>query len=197
MAWNDERVELLKKLWADGLSASQIAGRLGGVTRNAVIGKVHRLGLSGRATTSRMKSHRPRSRSQSVRRLMKPRFANVGNPAFRNLLAEAEPYTPPAEELVIPLNERKSIQTLTEVCCRWPIGDPQIADFHFCGRKKVAGLPYRDFHARRAFQPPQPRRRDREVFTPGIVAAPAAPLPPQVAAEPAPAPADAPEKATV
>jgi len=59
MAWNDERVELLKKLWADGLSASQIAGRLGGVTRNAVIGKVHRLGLSGRATTSRMKSHRP------------------------------------------------------------------------------------------------------------------------------------------
>ena len=64
MAWNDERVELLKKLWSDGLSASQIAGRLGGVTRNAVIGKVHRLGLSGRATTSRMKSHRPRARSQ-------------------------------------------------------------------------------------------------------------------------------------
>ena len=52
MAWNDERVELLKKLWADGLSASQIASRLGGVTRNAVIGKVHRLGLSGRATSS-------------------------------------------------------------------------------------------------------------------------------------------------
>ena len=54
MSWNDERVETLKKLWSDGLSASQIAGRLGGVTRNAVIGKVHRLGLSGRATTSRM-----------------------------------------------------------------------------------------------------------------------------------------------
>ena len=54
MAWTDERVELLKKLWAEGLSASQIAGRLGSVTRNAVIGKVHRLGLSGRATTSRI-----------------------------------------------------------------------------------------------------------------------------------------------
>ena len=53
MGWTDERVELLKKLWAEGLSASQIAGRLGGVTRNAVIGKVHRLGLSGRATSSR------------------------------------------------------------------------------------------------------------------------------------------------
>jgi len=175
MAWNDERVELLKKLWADGLSASQIAGRLGGVTRNAVIGKVHRLGLSGRATTSRMKSHRPRARSQTARRLMKPRFANVGNPALRQLyLGDAEPYTPPAEELVIPLNERRSIQTLTEACCRWPIGDPQLADFHFCGRKKVTGLPYCEFHARRAFQPPQPRRRDREIFAPGVVVAPGA-----------------------
>ena len=173
MAWNDERVELLKKLWADGLSASQIAGRLGGVTRNAVIGKVHRLGLSGRATTSRMKSHRPRVRSQTARRLMKPRFSNIGNPALRQLyLGDAEPYTPPAEELVIPLNERRSIQTLTETCCRWPIGDPQIADFHFCGRKKVTGLPYCEFHARRAFQPPQPRRRDREVFAPGVVVVP-------------------------
>src|SRR5262245_65830850 len=90
MAWNDERVELLKKLWADGLSASQIAGRLGGVTRNAVIGKVHRLGLSGRATTSRMKSHRPRVRTQATKRLMKPRFANVGNPALRNLYLRSE-----------------------------------------------------------------------------------------------------------
>src|SRR4051794_6082171 len=123
MSWTDERVELLKKLWSDGLSASQIAGRLGGVTRNAVIGKVHRLGLSGRATTSRMKSHRPRTRAQQPRRLMKPRFANIGNPALRQLyLGDTEPYTPPAEELVIPLNERKSIQTLTEACCRWPIG---------------------------------------------------------------------------
>lgn len=177
MAWNDERVDLLKKLWADGLSASQIAGRLGGVTRNAVIGKVHRLGLSGRATTSRMKSHRPRVRTaQGAKRMMKPRFANVGNPALRNLyLADAEPYVPPAEELVIPLNERKYIQTLTEACCRWPIGDPQLPDFHFCGKKKVTGLPYCEVHARRAFQPPQPRRRDREVVEHVIIAPPAAP----------------------
>ncbi len=170
MAWNDERVELLKKLWADGLSASQIAGRLGGVTRNAVIGKVHRLGLSGRATTSRMKSHRPRVRTQTAaKRLMKPRFATIGNPALRQLyLGDTEPYTPPAEELVIPMHERKYIQTLTEVCCRWPIGDPQQSDFHFCGKKKVAGLPYCEGHARRAFQPPQPRRRDREVFEPAM-----------------------------
>ena len=167
MAWNDERVELLKKLWSEGLSASQIAGRIGGVTRNAVIGKVHRLGLSGRATTSRMKTHRPRQRMANAKQrpaaAAKPRFAQVGNPALRALYQpEAEPYTPMAEEIVIPLAERKSIQTLVECSCRWPIGDPQMADFHFCGKNKVPGLPYCEFHARRAFQPPQARRRERE-----------------------------------
>src|SRR5262245_35373691 len=141
MAWNDERVELLKKLWAEGLSASQIAGRLGNVTRNAVIGKVHRLGLSGRATTTRLKTHRPRLRPPgaagnvpTVKRMAKPRMASVGNTAFRELYRlDAEPYVPSAEELVIPLAERKTIQTLAESHCRWPIGDPQEADFHFCG----------------------------------------------------------------
>jgi GcrA cell cycle regulator len=173
MAWNDERVELLKKLWSEGLSASQIAGRLGGVTRNAVIGKVHRLGLSGRATTSRMKSHRPRARTAAAARRMQPksRFAPQGNPAFRQLYhPEAEPFMATVEELVIPLKERRTIQTLTECSCRWPIGDPQTADFHFCGKNKVTGLPYCEFHARRAFQPPQPRRREREIAEPRVPA---------------------------
>jgi GcrA cell cycle regulator len=163
MAWTDERVELLKKLWAEGLSASQIAGRIGGVSRNAVIGKVHRLGLSGRATTTRMKSHRPRVRmaQASAKRSQKARFAQVGNPAVRALYKpDAEPFVPVQEELVIPLKERKNIQTLAECHCRWPIGDPQHPDFHFCGKTKVAGLPYCEFHARRAFQPPQSRRRE-------------------------------------
>lgn len=166
MAWTDDRVDLLKKLWAEGLSASQIAGRLGSVTRNAVIGKVHRLGLSGRATTSRMKSHRPRQR-MAAKRLAKSRYATIGNPALRALYnAETNVYLPPTEELVIPVAERKSIQTLTEVTCRWPIGDPQNTEFHFCGKNKVPGLPYCEFHARRAFQPPQSRRRDRAVAEP-------------------------------
>jgi GcrA cell cycle regulator len=169
MAWNDERVELLKKLWAEGLSASQIAGRLGGVTRNAVIGKVHRLGLSGRATTSRMKSLRPRARV--AKRMAKAPFRSVGNPAVRGLFQfDTDPFVPLVEELVIPINERKYIQTLNEQSCRWPIGDPQLADFHFCGKAKVNGLPYCEFHARRAFQPPQPKRREREVFEPGVPA---------------------------
>lgn len=169
MSWNDERVELLKKLWGEGLSASQIAGRLGSVTRNAVIGKVHRLGLSGRATTSRMKSHRPRQRV--AKRIAKSRFSNVGNPALRALyLPEAEPFTPAVEELVIPMNERKYIQTLTESCCRWPIGDPQTPEFHFCGKSKVNGLPYCEFHARRAFQPPQVKRRAPDTIVPRLPA---------------------------
>jgi GcrA cell cycle regulator len=181
MSWNNERVELLKKLWSEGLSASQIAGRLGSVTRNAVIGKVHRLGLSGRATTTRMKSHRPRPRSatQQKRLVAKSRFGGMlGNPALRQLYQpEAEPFSPAYEELDIPLAERRSIETLTECDCRWPIGDPQHADFHFCNRKKVTGLPYCEFHARRAFQPVQPRRRDRE-FAPMPLPTPVPPKAP-------------------
>jgi GcrA cell cycle regulator len=184
MSWNDERVEILKKLWTEGLSASQIAGRIGGVSRNAVIGKV-RLGLSGRATTSRLKSSRPRLRlanANQAKRPMKPRFANVGNTALRALYQpDAEPFIP-AEELDIPLAERKTIATMSECNCRWPIGDPQMADFHFCNRDKVAGLPYCEFHARRAFQPPQVRRRDREYVPMPIVASPAIAAP--VSAEP-------------
>jgi GcrA cell cycle regulator len=172
--WTDERVELLKRLWSEGLSASQIAGRLGSVTRNAVIGKVHRLGLSGRATTSRMKSHRPRTRMANVKRPVKPRFAQAGNPAVRALYVDAEAYVAPAEEIEIPLAERKTIQTLTECSCRWPIGDPQTAEFHFCGRNKVPLLPYCEVHARRAFQPVAPRRRERpEIEAPVSASLPA------------------------
>ena len=187
ISWTDERVESLKKLWQEGLSASQIAGRLGGVTRNAVIGKVHRLGLSGRATTTRQKSHRPRRPAAATQKRLavKPRFAQSGNTAFRALYqGDAETYTPPVEELVIPEKERKYITTLTDNCCRWPIGDPQHADFHFCGKGKVTGLPYCEFHARRAFQPPQARRRDSAYQT----------LPPIVASEPTPAPTETTEK---
>jgi GcrA cell cycle regulator len=176
MSWTDDRVEILKKLWSEGLSASQIATRLGGVTRNAVIGKVHRLGLSGRATTSRMKTHRPRARVATTKRLAKPRFASIPNSPLRALYhADAEPYVPTVEELDIPLNERRTIQTLTESDCRWPIGDPQTPDFHFCNRSKIVGLPYCEFHARRAFQAPQPRRRERGADEPHVsLPAPAA-----------------------
>lgn len=181
MSWNDERVEALKKLWAEGLSASQIASRIGGVTRNAVIGKVHRLGLSGRAPTSRTTTARPRPRIAAPRRPTKPRFAAIGATALRpSFQLEAEPYVSTYEELDIPLKERKSLLDLTESSCRWPIGDPQHAEFHFCNRSKLAGLPYCEFHSRRAFQPVQPRRREKTVVPMVSVAprpAPVAPAP--------------------
>ncbi len=167
MAWTDDRVEQLKKLWTEGLSASQIANRLGGVTRNAVIGKVHRLGLSGRATTSRVKSVRARRRiGSAVRKPSRIRYATYGNAALKHIfetdyLAEGETELGSIQELVIPVEERASIASLTENMCRWPIGDPMEEDFHFCGRKKIPGLPYCEFHARIAFQPLQARRRHR------------------------------------
>ncbi|HXF53257.1 MAG TPA: GcrA family cell cycle regulator [Hyphomicrobiaceae bacterium] len=165
MAWTDERVELLKKLWAEGLSASQIAARLGAVTRNAVIGKVHRLGLSGRAPSSRASSPRPRRthvprapRAQSL--LFGTRGATALKPQYA---LEADPEPQPLEELVIPLAERASIMTLKESMCRWPIGDPSDPEFHFCGRKRCGTLPYCEHHARMAYQPVQMRRREKRL----------------------------------
>jgi GcrA cell cycle regulator len=168
MAWTEERVEQLKKLWSEGLSASQIATRLGEVTRNAVIGKVHRLGLAGRASVSRPKGIRPRkavaARPAGAKRPKHLRYQNPSMPreGFTPFRADgvAEPYSRTYEELVIPLEERASILSLKETSCRWPIGDPQHDEFHFCGKSKLDGLPYCDFHARRAFQPAQSRRRE-------------------------------------
>ena len=160
MSWTDERVETLKKLWTEGLSASQIASRLGGVSRNAVIGKVHRLGLSGRATTTRNKPSRPRPRIGTIKRPPKPRFGQPGNPAYRSLYQPgAEPYEPAPEDLDIAVEDRVKLVELKECSCRWPIGDPQTSDFGFCNRKAVEGLTYCETHARRAFQPPQSRTR--------------------------------------
>ncbi|MBO6550152.1 MAG: GcrA cell cycle regulator [Rhizobiales bacterium] len=159
MSWTDERVEILTKLWAEGLSASQIAGRLGGVTRNAVIGKVHRLGLSGRATTSRAKPARAR-KHKTARQSNSPRlglFSN-SNTALRSISTpqdapKEEPFRSQFVELEIPEEERVDLVDLKECQCRWPIGDPQDGNFHFCGKKKAEGSPYCEYHSAIAFQP--------------------------------------------
>ncbi len=167
MGWTEERVELLKKLWADGLSASQIAGRLGEVTRNAVIGKVHRLGLAGRATTSRMRSARPRNRvSHLPLRPTRVQYRTHGNVALKPIFAPMEHIgvalalvPSPVEELNIPAALRIDLLDLKECMCRWPIGDPQDENFHFCGRQKTTGVSYCEHHARVAFQAAPRRRR--------------------------------------
>src|SRR5262245_43498185 len=109
MSWTEERVELLTKLWAEGMSATAIANRLGQTTRNAVIGKVHRLALAGRPTPPRLKIHRSRPRPAVSRRLMRSRIGAIAGPVLAGLPAhhfEVEPFVAPAEELVIPPAER-------------------------------------------------------------------------------------------
>ncbi|WP_316858791.1 GcrA family cell cycle regulator [uncultured Cohaesibacter sp.] len=171
MSWTDERVELLKKLWAEGLSASQVAAELGGVTRNAVIGKVHRLGLSGRAktTTTAPRARRPRSQSSRPARPSSGSAApTVGATALK---ADARPQptpkpkaeaNPELDAVVVPISKRATILSLTENTCKWPIGDPGDADFHFCGCKSEAGSPYCKYHSEIAYQTGADRRRARK-----------------------------------
>lgn len=155
MGWTDERVETLKKLWQDGLSASQIAKQLGGVTRNAVIGKVHRLGLSGRAAPSKParpafkapRPHRPAAAAPSApRRIAEPVSTHA-----------AAPPSPPVR-YVDETPGSATVLTLGAHMCKWPIGDPSTDGFTFCGRRASDG-PYCVEHARVAYQPAQTKKK--------------------------------------
>lgn len=161
MNWTDERVELLKKLWTDGLSASQIAAELGGITRNAVIGKVHRLGLSGRAKTTSSAAPRPRKpRAPSHPASM---FRTHGATALKPMSVpdiDIEPFVEPEIRLVEPIScERVTIMELRESMCRWPIGDPGTQEFRFCGSRSNSGSSYCAYHAQLAYQPATERKR--------------------------------------
>jgi len=191
MSWTDERVELLKKMWGEGQSASQIAKELGGVTRNAVIGKVHRLGLSNRSTTTatpkteakakaapkpEAKPAAPKERAQSKPALapaateVKP--TNV-TPLRRQIVPAGQPLPPqPSANEISPEAlarvsevEKKakkiSLLDLTEKTCKWPVGDPATDDFWFCGLPSQAGKPYCEAHVGVAFQPMNARRDRR------------------------------------
>jgi GcrA cell cycle regulator len=169
MSWTDERVELLRQLWLDGRSASQISAQLGhGVTRNAVIGKVHRLGLAGRAKAPSSAASPPRAASAPR---MSPRPASSGAPrtAVRGATAlalAAEPMldTRPVfqeDDVVVPMSLRVTIIDLKEAMCRWPLGDPTSSDFRYCGSPAANG-PYCAHHGKLAYQPVQDRRRERE-----------------------------------
>lgn len=175
MNWTDERVEKLTKLWADGLSASQIAAQLGGVTRNAVIGKVHRLNLPGRAKSggganpqrAKPKPAQPRvSSGFNARPTQRPTASRgVGGSAAAALRIEPEgeavAYAAPATDVVVPIARKLTLIELTERTCKWPVGDPLQEDFHFCGNDSGDSSPYCKFHARLAFQPSGERRRAR------------------------------------
>ncbi len=150
MSWTEERVGALKKLWLEGQSASQIAKQLGdGVTRNAVIGKVHRLGLSGRAAPSqpaRATFRQPRPRPQ-VSAPSAPRRIEAAQP---------RPAAPPPAP-VVDLPGTATVLTLGAHMCKWPIGDPTSDEFSFCGRRSGEGTPYCVEHAKVAYQPQKGR----------------------------------------
>ena len=169
MSWTDERIERLKKLWGDGLSASQIAAELGGVTRNAVIGKVHRLQLSGRvkvASPAQQRSRKPApvvaARPAAARSAVRTVMSTRGNLAVVQTVEMEEPVPyRAAEEVVVPISRRISIMELRESTCRWPIGDPLTPEFVFCGGDCDPAKPYCTAHAQVAFQPSFERRRVR------------------------------------
>jgi GcrA cell cycle regulator len=168
MSWTDERVELLRQLWLDGKSASQISGQLGhGVTRNAVIGKVHRLGLAGRAKAPSSTAAPPRAASAPR---MPPRPASGGartvvrGATALALAAEPTLDTRPVfqeDDVVVPMSLRVTIIDLKEAMCRWPLGDPTSSEFRYCGSPAASG-PYCAHHGKLAYQPVQDRRRERE-----------------------------------
>lgn len=167
MSWTDERVQLLGKLWQDGLSASQIAGQLGlGVTRNAVIGKVHRLGLACRTkpapTPNRTKPKLSQRPVVEERQKLEPVYDSVVTPLQIPLKPTAVALNQGVGDIVIPFSERVTIMDLRESSCRWPMGDPMTTEFRFCGaRTGLSPGPYCMAHSRMAFQPAPERRRDR------------------------------------
>jgi GcrA cell cycle regulator len=171
MSWTDERIEQLKQHWMEGKSASQIAGLLGnGVSRNAVIGKVHRLGLASRAKSPSSSGSRSRrtAPSPAAHRVAAPRLTSAAPRITRGAtalaiapeaLAEDDPQI--FESVVVPMSLRVTIIELKEAMCRWPLGDPTSSEFRYCGSPAASG-PYCAYHGGLAYQPAQERRRERD-----------------------------------
>tara|TARA_B100002051_G_C16441664_1_gene489219 strand:+ start:24 stop:521 length:498 start_codon:yes stop_codon:yes gene_type:complete len=139
MSWTEEKVEKLKKLWSKGHTASQIAEALGDTTRNAVIGKAHRLNLEARAPSKHSGTSTPREHKQ-----VRKGAAHISRKAkFQSILLDKnfEPENP------------KSLEELTDETCKWPIGHPNEEKFYFCGRKPEGEFPYCKLHILYAFQP--------------------------------------------
>ena len=183
MSWTDERVEILKKMWGEGQSASVIAKELGGVTRNAVIGKVHRLGLSNRAgsggsSTKTAAEKKPKAAAKpKPAPKPEPKTESAAperalSPAARKIIPAGQPLPPQpsaneiSPEALAKVNEvektskKISLMELTERTCKWPVGDPATEDFWFCGLPVQQGKPYCEAHVGVAFQP-MSSRRDR------------------------------------
>jgi GcrA cell cycle regulator len=169
MPWTEERVELLKKLWAEGLSAGQIANRLGDVTRNAVIGKAHRMRLSSpaRLTPQQKEARRLAREARSLSLSKTPPAISKAEAERQAAVRRAEllkkmeaarrpvAAAQPVEE--VPPHTGVALLDLKESMCRFPLGHPGDEGFHFCGHQKAEGSPYCPNHTKIAFQPRQRR----------------------------------------
>lgn len=149
MEWTEERVEILKTLWTAGNTAVEVSRHLG-VTRNAVIGKVHRLGLGGRQAPAapRAIAVRTARRSRATPTWTRVTAPTPAPPAPRPRPVDAQELAPTA-----------ILTTLHVHSCRWPIGHPDDADFGFCGRDRTSHTPYCSDHQTMAF-----RRASRPVI---------------------------------
>ncbi len=139
MSWTDERVSLLKRLWSEGRTAAEIAKELGGVTRNAEIGKAHRLKLSNRVSPIQQNNKKPAVSKPAERKFEKPVM----------VLPPVKPVEVKKER------EADSLFSLLDLkprMCRWPVGDPHDESFGFCGEEVILGLPYCCDHAKTAYQ---------------------------------------------
>ncbi len=164
MSWTEDRVGLLRELWSEGLSASRIAERLGGITRNAVIGKAHRLALASRPSPIRGTPGQSRPRAKAppaLRPPVRPPFVPVAHP--RHAVNGAAPAATAAEDRLrnagLELN-RAALRAPPPYplaanadgpACKWPIGDPGEPEFHFCGAPSVTGRPYCPDHCSVAY----------------------------------------------
>ena len=146
--------------------ARKVAAEIGGVSRNAVIGKVHRLGLAGRVLKGNGEQptagRRPRGEAEtaSAPAAETPAVLAPAPPAFA--LVQTQAARDPAD-VALPESARVTIMELREFMCRWPMGDPSSPDFRFCGDRAITGLPYCTHHSRIAYQPAAERKRDRRV----------------------------------
>jgi len=147
--WTPERIEQLRTCVVTGLTCSQIAAEIG-VTRNAVIGKIHRLGLSsGRPAGAPARSSPPRARHPRV---------STQRQLLRLMCADGSRVPAAAEAIAVDSAQCCSLIDLAHGKCRWPVGDPAAADFVFCGNEVVAGFSYCAGHARMAYRAPARRR---------------------------------------
>lgn len=146
MPWTEERIDLLKGLWKDGLSCSQIAAQIGGVTRCAVIGKVHRLGLSGRAVTKRNHSEHPRHiRKRTRDRIISLHLSTGELTDIRDRKNEPEPMKQSDGSYIGVLEVEKDQ-------CRWPHGNSKdLSTFHFCAHPVQKYSSFCPYHHARAF----------------------------------------------